>query len=43
MRDMDFLKNMYQTINDVGEPVMHIQCPHCGEEFESKIDFTNVD
>ena len=37
VRDMDFLKNMYQTINDVGEPVMHIQCPHCGEEFESKI------
>ena len=43
VRDMDFLKNMYQTINDVGEPVMHIPCPHCGEEFESKIDFTNVD
>lgn len=37
--DMSFLQNMYQTINEVEDPVIHVQCPHCGKTFRDTINF----
>ena len=40
--DANFLQNMYQTINDVEEPVVHVTCPHCGKEFTDTVNFTEM-
>ena len=40
--DANFLQNMYQTINDVEEPVIHVTCPHCGKEFTDTVNFTEM-
>ena len=37
--DLNFLQNMYQTINELEEPVIHVTCPHCGKEFTETINF----
>lgn len=40
LADMQFLQNMYATINGTDNPVIHVTCPHCGKEFEDTINFT---
>ena len=39
LSDMQYLQNMYQTINEMELPKMHVQCPYCGKEFEDIINF----
>lgn len=39
--DMNFLQNMYQTINESETPTIHVVCPHCGKEFTDTINFMN--
>lgn len=38
--DLAFLQDMYQKINDAELPVMHVVCPHCGQEHEVQVNFT---
>lgn len=38
--DFSFLQNMYETINNVEEPVIQVQCPHCGRTFTDTLNFT---
>ncbi|WNX85670.1 hypothetical protein RWV98_05180 [Agathobaculum sp. NTUH-O15-33] len=40
--DANFLQNMYQTINDAEDPVIHVTCPHCGKEFTDTVNFTEM-
>lgn len=37
--DFSFLQNMYETVNNAENPVIHVQCPHCGKSFEDTINF----
>lgn len=37
--DFQFLQNMYETINHAEEPVIQVQCPHCGKSFTDTINF----
>lgn len=41
--DMHFLQSLYQTINECDEPVIHVTCPHCGQEFSDTLNFTRRD
>lgn len=41
--DMNFLQNMYQTINEAEDPVIHVTCPHCGKRFTDTINFTKME
>ena len=38
--DFAFLQNMYETINQAEEPVIQVQCPHCGKTFTDTLNFT---
>ena len=38
--DLAFLQDMYQRINDVEVPTMHVKCPECGLEHDVPINFT---
>lgn len=38
--DLQYLQNMYQTINGAEEPVMEIVCPACGHTHEVAVNFT---
>lgn len=38
--DFSFLQNMYETINNVEEPKIQVQCPHCGKTFTDTLNFT---
>lgn len=38
--DFSFLQNMYNTINEGEEPVIRVQCPHCGQYFNDTVNFT---
>lgn len=38
--DFSFLQNMYETINSMEDPVIHVQCPHCGEQFKDTLNFS---
>jgi len=38
--DLAFLQDMYQRINDIEPPVMHVTCPDCGRTFEVPLNFT---
>lgn len=38
--DFSFLQNMYETINGTEDPVIRVQCPHCGKSFTDTLDFT---
>lgn len=40
--DANFLQNMYQTINNAEDPVVHVTCPHCGKEFTDTVNFTSM-
>lgn len=37
--DFAFLQNMYETINNVEEPVIQVQCPHCNKTFTDTLNF----
>lgn len=37
--DFAFLQNMYETINNVEEPVIQVQCPHCNKSFTDTLNF----
>ena len=37
--DYQFLQNMYETINHAEEPVIQVQCPHCGKTFTDTLNF----
>lgn len=37
--DLNFLQNMYQTINESEDSVIHVTCPYCGKEFTDTINF----
>lgn len=38
--DFEFLQNMYETVNNAEEPVIQVQCPHCGQSFTDTLNFT---
>ena len=38
--DLAFLQDMYQRINDIEPPTMHVVCPECGKEHDVPINFT---
>lgn len=40
--DINFLQNMYQTINEMEDPMIQVRCPHCGKSFEDTINFTRM-
>lgn len=40
--DMDFLQNMYHTINESDKPQVRVVCPHCGEAFTDTLNFTEL-
>ena len=37
--DMEFLQNMYDTINRADKPQIQVTCPHCGKQFVDTINF----
>lgn len=37
--DFEFLQNMYETINHAEDPVIQVQCPHCGKSFTDTLNF----
>lgn len=39
--DFSFLQNLYETINSAEDPVIHVQCPHCGQNFTDTINFAS--
>lgn len=38
--DFSFLQNMYETVNHAEDPVIQVQCPHCGKIFTDTLNFT---
>ncbi len=39
LSDLEFLQDMYETINKVDAPKLQFTCPHCGESFTDAINF----
>ena len=37
--DFAFLQNMYETINNVEDPVIQVQCPECKKRFTDTLNF----
>ena len=37
--DLEFLQNMYETINKVDNPKIQVTCPHCGHQFTDAVNF----
>lgn len=37
--DLEYLQNMYETINRVEKPQIQVTCPQCGEKFVDTINF----
>lgn len=37
--DLEFLQNMYETINKADNPKIQVVCPKCGHEFVDTINF----
>lgn len=37
--DFAFLQNMYETINNVEDPAIQVQCPCCGKNFTDTLNF----
>lgn len=37
--DMEFLQNMYDTINKADKPQIQVACPHCGHKFTDTLNF----
>lgn len=41
--DLNFLQNMYTTVNENENLELQVTCPHCGKTFTENIGFTNND
>lgn len=39
--DFAFLQNMYETINNAEEAVIHVQCPYCNKNFTDTLNFAS--
>lgn len=39
--DLNFLQNLYTTINENEDPVIQVTCPHCGKTFTEHAIFTD--
>ena len=39
LSDLEFLQDMYDTINRAEKPQIQVTCPHCGEAFTDTINF----
>lgn len=37
--DLEYLQNMYETINRADNPQIRVTCPHCGHSFTDSINF----
>ncbi len=37
--DFSYLQNMYETVNHAEDPVIQVQCPHCGKIFTDTLNF----
>lgn len=37
--DMEYLQNMYDTINRADKPQIQVTCPHCGKQFTDTLNF----
>jgi len=37
--DMEYLQDMYDTINRADKPQIQVTCPHCGQTFTDTINF----
>ncbi len=37
--DMEYLQNMYDTINKAEKPQIQVTCPYCGQKFVDTINF----
>ena len=37
--DMEYLQDMYDTINKAEKPQIQVTCPHCGKQFVDTINF----
>lgn len=37
--DLEFLQDMYDTVNKAEKPQIQVACPHCGETFTDAINF----
>lgn len=37
--DMEYLQDMYDTINKADKPQIQVTCPHCGQAFVDTINF----
>lgn len=37
--DYEFLQNMYETVNNVEEPSIQVQCPYCKKSFTDTLNF----
>ena len=41
--DLEFLQNMYETINKADNPKIQLSCPHCGKQFVDTINFLGAE
>lgn len=37
--DFAYLQNMYETVNKAEDPIIRVQCPHCGKTFTDTLNF----
>ncbi len=37
--DLEFLQNLYETVNKTDSPKIRVTCPHCGKQFLDAINF----
>ncbi|MCM1100738.1 MAG: hypothetical protein NC079_02690 [Clostridium sp.] len=37
--DFAYLQNLYETVNRAEDPVIRVQCPHCGKTFNDTLNF----
>lgn len=42
IKDFEYLQDLYQRINEMELPCYKTICPHCGEEIEAPINFTEA-
>lgn len=40
--DMEYLQNLYDTINRADKPQFLVTCPYCGKEFTKAMDFHEI-
>ena len=37
--DFAYLQNLYETVNKAEDPIIQVQCPHCGKSFTDTLNF----